>query len=379
LGLDADALARLPDLEALRALPILRKAEVQELGPRLRADDVPDALCVDYHTSGTTGTPLTIRVTREAVARSFAIAWRMRERFGLLRDMPHATFNGRSIIPVAQRRPPYWTRNWAAGQTLFSHHHMRPDALPAYIAALQRGRFEYVTGYPSSLYVIASAMLERGAALPWRCRAVLTSSETLSARQRETVARAFDAPVGDFYGMVELVATAGQCARGRYHFDHEVGVTEFEPLPGLPNTGRLISTGLLNDATPLIRYDTGDIVRRATTPCPCGRVGLSAERVDGRVESYVRTPDGALVGRLDHVYKGLHGVRESQIIQTAPDQLRVKIVKAPGYRPEDARALLCALRERLGVAMRVELDFVDAIPRTPSGKLRAVISQLDDP
>ena len=37
------------------------------------------------------------------------------------------------------------------------------------------------------------------------------------------------------------------------------------------------------------------------------------------------------------------------------------------------------VRERLGAAMRVELDFVDAIPRTPSGKLRAVISQLDDP
>ncbi len=380
LGLRPDALAQLPDLETLRELPILRKAEVRELGARLHADDIPSARCVDFRTGGTTGASLPLRVTRETIARYFAVAWRMRERYGLQRGMPHATFNGRPLLPISQTRPPFWTRNWAARQTLFSQFHMRADALPRYVEALQRGRFDYVTGYPSALFVIARAILDQRARLPWRCRVVLTSSETLSARQRDTISRAFDAPVGDFYGMAEMVVAASECLEGRYHFDHEVGVVELEPLPGQPELARLYCTGLLNDAAPLIRYDTGDIVRRVTTPCACGRVGLSVERIDGRIEAYVRTPEGALLGRLsNNAFQYIDGVLESQIIQTALDHLRVKIVTTPQWRPENADALRRALRERVGDGMRVELEFVDAIPRTKSGKLRAVISELEPP
>ena len=62
--------------------------------------------------------------------------------------------------------------------------------------------------------------------------------------------------------------------------------------------GPLLVTGFANRATPLLRYRVGDVGTRSKHPCPCGRAGDVFVEVDGRVEDYVQTPDGRLVGRL---------------------------------------------------------------------------------
>ena len=49
------------------------------------------------------------------------------------------------------------------------------------------------------------------------------------------------------------------------HFDSEEIVEENDHM------GELVITSLTNQALPLIRYRTGQAVRRMSTPCPCGR------------------------------------------------------------------------------------------------------------
>ncbi len=124
-------------------------------------------------------------------------------------------------------------------------------------------------------------------------------------------------------------------------------------------------TGLSNRATPLIRYRIGDIGTRRKGPCPCGRGGDAFLSVDGRVEDYVVTPDGRIVGRLDHVFKDLNDIAEAQIVQTAKDRIVVSVVPLPGYSEASERALLRELHARLGHEM------ADARgPREPRSRAR---------
>jgi phenylacetate-CoA ligase len=119
----------------------------------------------------------------------------------------------------------------------------------------------------------------------------------------------------------------------------------------------------------------GDVGTRWLRPCPCGRPGDVFLDVDGRIEDYVLTPDGRLVGRLDHIFKAQHDVAEAQILQHDPAALEVLVVRRPSWGEGSEKALLEEIRSRLGEAIRVEIRSVDAIPREPNGKFRAVKSK----
>ncbi len=363
------------DGSELCGLPVLTKGEVLEQGERLQTTAAVGRRVI-LQTSGTTGTPLRIPVTRDSLQAYQGAVARHRSWFGVGEGMAHATFNGRSLWPVGRSRVPYWVHNHADRQTLFSLYHMRDETLPAYVAELARRPRDYVDGYPSSISVLARYMNERGLRLPWKPRAVFLSSETLGHDQREEIGQALQAPVAEFYGMAEQAACASQCPAGRFHFDPEVGYVEFVPSPHTPGLGRIVCTGLTNLAMPLVRYDTQDLVALEPAGCSCGRGGVVVERIDGRIESFVVTPEGVRVGRLDHVYKGLRGIRESQIVQRRPDQVIVRVVRGPAFRPEVEADLRRALGCRLGPGMSIAVEYVAQIPRSRSGKLRAVISEL---
>ena len=237
----------------------------------------------------------------------------------------------------------------------------------------------YVQGYPSSIHLVARALLEAGRPLPkGRLAAVFTSSESLLAFQRETIEKAFGAPIRDRYGVSEFGASMTECSKGRLHVDMEFCIVEVDVTEesDLWETGPLLITGLSDGATPLFRYRIGDVGTRSKRPCPCGRAGDVFFEVDGRVEDYVLTPDGRLVGRLDHVFKQQLEVAEAQILQDDKNSIDVLIIPRESYTDVSARRLLKEIRSRLGEEIEIRIRRVTNIPREPNGKFRAVKSSV---
>jgi phenylacetate-CoA ligase len=150
-----------------------------------------------------------------------------------------------------------------------------------------------------------------------------------------------------------------------------------EPVPP-GEAGRLVLTGFANDAMPLIRYEIGDVAGRAENECACGRTLPLLTRIATKAEDIVVTPDGRFISPsvLTHPFKPLNNIKASQIIQESRDQLRILIVRRPGYGENDTRRLLAAFKERLGQAVSIHVEFVEEIPRGPRGKLRWVISRV---
>jgi phenylacetate-CoA ligase len=98
--------------------------------------------------------------------------------------------------------------------------------------------------------------------------------------------------------------------------------------------------------------------------------------VDGRIEDYVSTPDGRLVGRLDHIFKAELDVAEAQILQEHPSAIEVLIVPRATWGTSAERSLRKEIRSRLGDEIGVTLRLVAAIPREPNGKFRGVKSRI---
>jgi len=374
-----DALAAIE--ETLASIPPLEK-ESYSANPRaFLSDDVPGHRLHRSRTSGTTGTALPLWHTQDTLAEEYATIWRMYRSYGVqLRD-PKMTFGGNIIAPFSQERPPFWHTNHYEGQTLFSSYHLRPRNLHAYVSAIHDTPARYAQGYPSSLNLVARALLDAGRPLPARrLAAVFPSSERLLASHRATIEEAFAAPVANRYGSSEFAVSMTSCELNFLHVDMEFCIVEVEPEEETDDwvRGSLLVTGLAPGAIPFLRYRIGDVGTRSKKPCPCGRPGDVFLDVDGRMDDYVVTSDGRSVGRLDHIFKDLREICEAQIYQEEKGAIEVRVVPRLGYTAASEARLRQEIRKRLGADMRVAIKQLESIPREKNGKFRAVKSSLAD-
>ena len=360
--------------------PVLGKEPLRANPRAFLADGCDPRRMYRTHTSGTTGTPLTLWFSREAERAWYALMEaRWRGWHGVSRRDPWAILGGQLVAPFAQARPPFWVWNAGLNQLYMSSYHLAPQHAPAYLEAMARYRVRYVWGYASSLYALARAVLERGLAVP-ALGVAISNAEPLYDHQRHAIQRALACPVHTTYGMGEQVCAASECREGGLHLWPEAGLVEVlgdeggQPLAA-GKLGRLVATGLLNADMPLVRYELGDhgALAPAGASCPCGRTLPLLAAIEGRSDDLIVTPDGRRVGRLDPVFKADLPIREAQIIQERLDRVRVRLVPAHGYTQEDARTVARRLRQRLG-DMEVVVEEVDAIPRSANGKFRAVVS-----
>jgi phenylacetate-CoA ligase len=364
--------------------PVLDKEIVRQRPEAFVAEDCDRRSLYSEHTSGTTGTPVRVWWSRETVRQWFALLEaRVRRWNGVSRHDRWAILGGQLVVPVARRKPPFGIWNAASRQLYLSSYHLSPAAAPAYLESMRDRRVSYLWGYASSMSVLARLAWEAGLPAP-TLRVAISNAEPLDASQRAEITRAFGCPVRDTYGMAEIVCGASECDAGTLHLWPEVGVVEVlddEAQHHVPSgrPGRLVATGLLNDAMPLIRYELGDRVALApaAVPCACRRLLPRLASIDGRADDVLVTPDGRRVGRLDPVFKADLPVREAQIIQEQLDQLRVRIVPAAGFGDRHARQISERLQQRMGAGVRVSVDTVERINRDAAGKFRAVVSRLD--
>jgi len=141
--------------------------------------------------------------------------------------------------------------------------------------------------------------------------------------------------------------------------------------------GEVVSTGLMRDYQPMVRFRLGDLAAWDSRPCPCGRAMPVIKEVVGRIEDVVVGPDGRQMVRFHGIFVDQPHVREGQIVQESLDRIRVKVVPADGYGPADESEIVRRVQQRLTPEMQVVVEIVAAIPRTKAGKFKAVVSMLD--
>jgi len=288
---------------------------------------------------------------------------------------------GNVIVPLEQRDPPFWRRNRWHNQLLLSSFHLSRANLPSYFDELKRFRPVAIDGYPSTLYVLAKYLEGCGTVFP--LKAAISSSETLFDFQRDLIEERFACRVFDYYALAERVAFSHECDRHEgHHLAMEYAVTEVVGEDGgrVPRgcTGRLVGTSLHNMAMPLIRYVTTDMTAIREQSCSCGRGLELMDDVTTKAEDLLTLKDGRLISPsvLTHPFKPLDCIEGSQIIQEEPDRVTIRIVPRPEYTDGHTRRLVADLGERLGAGVRIDVEMVERLEPSASGKFKWVMSRV---
>lgn len=368
----------------LPKIPLLTRDDVRTHFDDLRSREVSPRKLRTGHTSGTTGTPLTVGYDHETVWMAYAALDRHYRWAGcrLAHDGDRiAVARGNVIVPLDDKKPPFWRFNRRQNQMLLSSFHLSKANLPAYFDALEKFQPAVVDGYPSTLYILAKYLQNRGQTFP--VRAAISSSETLYDFQREVIEERFACRVFDYFALAERVVFSNECDRHEgHHVAMEYGVTEVVDGDGRPepagSVGRLVGTGLHNRAMPLIRYVTNDMTALREKPCSCGRHLELMDDVTTKAEDVLTLRDGRLISPsvLTHPFKPLDCIEGSQIVQTDHDSVIVRLIPGPTYTPEHTHHLVTELKARLGQEVRVEVQMVDRLEPSANGKFKWVISKV---
>jgi len=374
--------ADIQSVEDLHKLPILSRDHVKKNAKALISKSYPKMLLRHGHTSGTTGSPLDFHYDIQTCVAHLAAVWRQKNWAGMGFNDEIATFQGRVIVPLHQKKPPFWRKNYINKQLFFSSFHLNMQTLPCFFDKLNEENIKFIEGYPSNIYILALYLLKKKQTFP--VRAVLTSSETLFENQREAIEKAFQCKIFNYYGMAERAVFASECPEhSGHHLNSDYGITEFLDSNDEPvekgKFGRIVATSLYNYAMPFIRYQTNDSCSLKIDKCPCGCNFPLMDDIATKNESIVTLPDGRLISPsvLTHPFKPIHNIIESQIVQEEIDKLTVRVVRGEKYTRQDEDKLLAAFHERLGGQVSIDIQYVTTIPKTKSGKFKWVVSNIE--
>ena len=221
---------------------------------------------------------------------------------------------------------------------------------------LQAVQPEVLEGEPIYLSLLARAALKRRARLT-NLKAVILTYGKASLQHSRRIAEAFPAPQVDLYGSTEagylFVGTA-------FQDDSRVidsnAFVELVPYRGLDDVFQILVTTRDREAMPLLRYHTGDIVRRL----PSGFRLLGRER-----DLYFR-PDGSIVSpsEVDAALPDDFNCWHYSLIQTADNRWDFHYV-ADHVAPKSVANSLAAM---LGAGVRVNAFRRRFIAPAASGK-----------
>jgi phenylacetate-CoA ligase len=291
--------ARVREPADLRRLPFTTKEELRQgqqddppFGPHLCAP--PERLVRMHVTSGTTGEPVAVGFTRADHEANSAIGGEAFRIAGLRPDdvvahcLNYALYAGGIADHMAIE---------ASGATVVPVGIGQSSRLLELIPKLGITAIFGTLSYPA--YLAARAREEGVEPRDLAVRHIVTAGEPGAglAAVRDEIEAAWGATVADTFGMSDVWSTmGGACGESEglhlttgEHAEMElVDPDSGEPL-GLEDgaEGELVWTHLGREASPLLRYRSGDLAQVWTSPCACGRAEPRI-RIDGRRDDMLR-------------------------------------------------------------------------------------------
>jgi phenylacetate-CoA ligase len=369
-------------LDWLPDFPVLKKDVLREGARELLT--VPLKSVDEISTSGSSGRPLTFFLDKDRSVKEWAFIHHLWAKAGYRASEKRAVLRG-THISGADHQP--WEYDAALRELRLSPFHMTADNLSRFLVQMRRREIHYLHGYPSALTLLATHAAS--ASWDWReeIKGIFPISESLYSTQRQELRRAFPAAlILPFYGLSEKVAIAGQVcgADDVYEFEPLYGITELldeqnQPIREIGQRGRLVATGLLHLAMPLIRYDTEDdaeLVREARQDNGY-RLRVSGLRSRWRQEFIVGRNGEQISVAAINIHSAVYGsIREFQFFQDQPGIVEVRVVPRMGASRADLDAFVAEIQAKVGASTVFVLKILDAISRNSRGKWTFIEQRL---
>jgi phenylacetate-CoA ligase len=249
----------------------------------------------------------------------------------------------------------------------------------ATLDALRQVRSPVVYSFPSFLRLMADFVLEQNLPPP-AIRLIVCNGEILTTYLRARIQEAFRCPVYDSYGAAESFRIAFECRRQKLHIIPDAAIVEVDEHTKAPDgSADILVTPLYLRAMPLIRYRLGDRVRLSNDGCSCGLSWPIISTLVGRSDDHLTLPGGRKISpRAVNLLEAVTGIREYQILQRTYSDFLVRVKPSTAFSDNSRAHLIEIIAAGCSPdRVNVEIETVDFIPRSATGKLKSVVSQVN--
>lgn len=274
-------------LEDINRIPYTTKDDLRDAYPdRLLAVPMDDV--VRLHTSsGTTGTPTVIYHTQSDIDAWTELCCRGVIATGASRRdvfqnmMTYGLFTGGLGLHYAAERIGMAVIPSASGNTRRQ------------MKLMKDFRTTVLHATPSYILHLHSKLEEEGYTLDdFHLQRAFIGAEAHSENTRKKIETLLGMNVYNSYGMSEMngpgVAFECVCQEDMHIWEDAYHVAIIDPESAQPladgQTGELVLTTLQREATPLLRYRSGDLTAINNAPCACGRTHRRIARIKGRTD-----------------------------------------------------------------------------------------------
>ncbi len=361
----------------LNALPILHKDDVIQHMDELLANTADRSQVKIGHTGGSTGKPLTFwyddakhELMRAGMMRSYMLSgWRPGQKilnfWGARQDVVPGGVFGTQLGDAV-----------AAEHTIAAYEYTEAQLIE-WAHFIQSYRPVLLQGYASVLSEVARVVIDNRLPMPRSLLGVYSTAEVLTDSQRQRMEQAFGCKVFNQYGSREIPNIACECRLGNMHIFTDMVMLEsvsHENESDEPEN-HLLVTSLTNRLMPMIRYDIGDAGRLLDGECTCGLPFPLMEMGMCRHNDLIRTRSGKTVhpSFFNRLLYGQTQIRQYQWVQRDLDHITLNLVASQPLKAETLASLEADIRRDVDAQMVLEVNLLDDIPRTVSGKHRFVI------
>jgi phenylacetate-CoA ligase len=364
----------------LARLPLMTKADVRANRERLRSTIA--GKLASFSTGGSTGEPLMFDLAKRRVAARVACRQRVDHWWGVSVGDPELAIWG-SPIEASRQDWMRSLRDRLLATRLLPAFEMNEAAMSRYLDILQKGPCRQIFGYPSAIYLLCLQARKEGRRLSrLGVRVVFVTGEVLFPYQRELIAETLGCPVANGYGGRDSGFVSHECPHGGMHVLDDAVVVEIIREDGRPappgESGEIVVTDLYSHEAPFLRYVTGDTGAFAARACGCGRPSSLLERIEGRANDSVVTPDGRIVNSLALVYalREIEGIEQFRVVQQAVDRFHLQLACNGQYPADGEQRIRKGWAALLRAPVHVTFEYLPALAPDPSGKFRHVVSEL---
>lgn len=371
-------------------VPIVTRENIQNAGDKLISKNVPaqHGEATQISTSGSTGREIT--VLSNQVTQLFNRAHNLRDHLWQKRNLRGKLAAIRlsgisSGKPKATPPDGIAANSWGVSTDIYK---TGPSALLDISANIDeqlhwlvKQNPEYLLTYPSNLAALLDKITENKITLD-RLLQVRSLGEIVKPDLRKRCREILGVPLVDAYSCQEIGCLALQCPdNDHYHIQSESVLLEVlndDDQPCEPGEiGRVVVTSLHNFATPLIRYEIGDLAELGNQ-CACGRGLPVINQIMGRVRNMLTYPNGEkrwpFFGSAS--FKEIATIQQFQFIQTALNQIEVHLVVQEALNAQQQLSFTQLLHKNLGYEFELTFHYHEEIKRTAGGKFEDFISKI---
>jgi phenylacetate-CoA ligase len=368
-------------VEDLEKLPILTKKVINEHWEELKPANLSSIKYYNQATGGSTGTPMKYRLSKLDRFLGGAILYRGWGYGGYKLGDKMVFLAGSSIGGGSRFSINKKAHELSRNIRKYSSFDMGEVEMQKYASSMRSFKPHFVRGYPSSIYFFANWVEENQITLP-EIRAIYTTSEKLHLHMRKRIGDIFHCEVFDGYGLNDGGVSAYECPEHTgLHIDTERSISEVvdSDMRQIDSgSGTIIATSLFNYAMPFIRYDTGDEGEISDGWCSCGRHNKMVKEIVGRSVDMLVTPEGKNVHGWFFLYLFWEygkGIKEYQVVQTAINQIDIKIILEEGLKEIQFEKIKEIIIKK-SPGWVINFIIVEKIDKSNSGKYKFIINNI---